>query len=246
MDSSSYNQLEKSISANRLSTYKLSAIHHSYPDTIVNYLWNTKLSENFYQLLQNLEVALRNAIYDAFTVHFSTQPFFYLYETDIKQPYIKRREYHSFGCWKMIGKVKSNFTNQGVPPSDGKIIAQLNFGFWTTLLNEKHYRIKMWRVILADVFPHYTFTKSRDNDMKQIAKKIDKIRTFRNRIFHYEPIFNQGGLDAIHNDIIDVLGWINPELQKLSLAFDEFDKIIDSKRHIRKKLNRLYPKKYKQ
>lgn len=241
MDFNDYNRLEQVISDSRLSTYR-QQFHTNNPRIITSsYIWNTKLSENFYFLLQNLEVGLRNSIYNAFTLHFPSTDFFHIHETDISKSYVERREYHSYACWRMIGKLKNNFTKQGLVPSDGKIIAELNFGFWTKLLNERHYRSKMWQTILPTAFPNYPFSHSLNNDRKTIALKIDTVRNFRNRIFHYEPIFNHAHLHRIHHDIIEVLGWLSPELQKLSLAFDEFNDILYSKKKINKKLQRLYP-----
>jgi len=240
MHSKDYDILEQLISRSRLSTYK-KQFHTTNPLTITSmYIWNAKLSENFYFLLQNLEVSLRNSIYEAFRQSFPNQSFFHLNEANIKKTYIKRLEYHSAACWKMICKVKANLEEENITLSDGKIIAELNFGFWTTLLRQKHYRNKMWRPILSTAFPYYPFSKSQSCDLRHISEKIDTIRLFRNRIFHYEPIFNHDNLHAIHRDMIEVLGWISPELQKLSLAFDEFDDIVYSKKKINKKLQRLY------
>lgn len=245
MNSNIYNELERCISSSRLFVYQLPSNDYTSHSTMMHYLWNTKLSENFYLLLQNLEVGLRNAIHYEFSKQFPAQHFFAMYESDISKSYIKRREYHSYGCWKMIGKVKSNLKAQGIAPSDGKVISELNFGFWTTLLMEKHYRIKLWRSLVRFVFPNYPFSSSQDKDIKLIAQKINNIRVFRNRIFHYEPIFNRSNLHKIHDDILEVLGWISPEIQKMSQSFDEFDKIIRSKHRIDRKIKRLYPSKYK-
>lgn len=240
MKETDYRQLERLISSNRLSTYRTLPQTTSHHQLIAAYLWNTQLSETFYLLLQNLEVGLRNAIYEAFNAHFPSQPFFFLYETDKDKRYIKRREYHSYGCWKMIAKVQSNLVGQGIALSDGKIIAELNFGFWTTLLKEKHYRNKMWRSIFSTTFPYYPFSHSIDNDVKTIAAKIDRIRIFRNRIFHYEPIFNHTDLFQMHADILEIIGWFSPDLQKLCMAFDEFDRVVRSRGRINKKVRSLY------
>lgn len=88
----------------------------------------------------------------------------------------------------------------------------------------------MWRKIFKEVFPNYPILSSIDSDKIIIGTKIDAIRDFRNRIFHYEPIFNQTNLTMVHDDILTVLGWINTDLQELSRLFDEFSLIEEKKR----------------
>lgn len=68
-----YNGIEKGLSSSRLSTYQNHS--HNADITIANYVLNAKLSEKFYFLLQNLEVTLRNAIYNGFKKHYPTSDF---------------------------------------------------------------------------------------------------------------------------------------------------------------------------
>ena len=229
-----FNSIEKSISSARLSTYKNHTTSNN-TQLISNYILNAKISENFYFLLQNLEVALRNAIYDAFKKHYPSDDFFYLYETNSRGRHT-RQEIHDYGCWKMLCGVKYKLRNE-VHLHDGKIIAELNFGFWTKLLLSTDNRYtNIWRRIFGDVFPYYHIAHSIDRDKPIVGRKIDDIRIFRNRIFHYEPVFNQANLVQIHDDIIDVLGWINKDMQKLSILFDDFQYMQEEKYFIRKQL----------
>jgi hypothetical protein len=242
MKQSVFKSIEKSISSARLSTYA----NHSKNNTelVVNYVLNAKISENFYFLLQNLEVSLRNAIYDGFKLHYPTDDFFYLHETNPKNRYLSRHEIHDRECWKMLCGAKHSLRN--ITINDGKIIAELNFGFWTKLLlsTDKKYT-KLWRQIFSEVFPHYTIVHSIDHDKGIIGKKIDAVRLLRNRIFHYEPIFNYPNLEQIHKDIVDILGWINKDMQNLSLIFDEFDFTNANKSFIQKHLRGNLPNKRK-
>lgn len=225
--------LEKSISTSRISTYKRTSVDTK--EAIADYVLNAKISQNFYFLLQNLEVSLRNAIYDSFKNHYTHSDFFYLYETNTFNRY-KSKEKHSRECWKMLCGVKYKLRHfQNI--SDGKIIAELNFGFWTELLTSKDTKYtNMWRKIFKDVFPNYTIKSTIDKDKTIIAHKIDDIRNFRNRIFHYEPVYNQEDLDTKHQEIFEVLGWINDDMKILNELFDEFYTIKLSKDVIVKKL----------
>jgi len=224
----------KKVYQNRLSTYRNHGSGISNKSVIINYVLNAKISENFYFLLQNLEVSLRNAIYDSFKKHYIGNDFFYISESDSRNRYYPRREKHSRECWKMLCGVKYSLRNI-TSLNDGKIISELNFGFWTELLlsNDQKYT-NMWRKIFSDVFPNYQIINSVDRDKTIVARKIDQIRKFRNRIFHYEPVFNQINLEEIHQNIVDLIGWINKDMQELSLTFDEFHLISKEKNHISK------------
>ncbi len=233
MKQNTFQSLERSISSARLSTYS----NHTNGNThlIANYVLNAKISENFYFLLQNLEVSLRNAIYDGFKSRYPDRNFFYLNETNSRNRYQRRQEHHDRECWKMLCGAKYNLRNRTI--NDGKIIAELNFGFWTKLMlsTDRKYT-DMWRTIFLDVFPYYTAVHSVDSDKVSVGNKIDKIRSFRNRIFHYEPIFNYPNLEQIHDDILEVLGWLNKDMQEFSILFDDFRFLQADKYYIRKQL----------
>lgn len=234
MNNDFFKSLERSISSSRISTYKSNG--HTEIETIADYVLNAKISQNFYFLLQNLEVSLRNAIYESFKKNYPNSDFFYLFENNSLNRYKSKKEKHSRECWKMLCGVKYKLKHMQTL-SDGKIIAELNFGFWTELLTSRDNKYTdMWRRIFLDVFPNYKIKSSIDQDKTFIALKIDNIRNFRNRIFHYEPIYNQSDLIKKHIDIFDVLTWLNEDMKILNELFDEFKNIEENKKEIIKKL----------
>ena len=237
MNNDFFKSLERSISSSRISTYKSNG--HTEIETIADYVLNAKISQNFYFLLQNLEVSLRNAIYDSFKKHYPNSDFFYLFENNSFNRYKSKKEKHSRECWKMLCGVKYKLKHMQTL-SDGKIIAERNFGFWTELLISRDNKYTdMWRRIFLDVFPNYKIKSSIDKDKISIALKIDDIRNFRNRIFHYEPIYNQSDLIKKHIDIFDILTWLNEDMKILNELFDEFKNIEENKKEIIKKLTNL-------
>jgi len=234
-----FKQLEKAISLSRLKTYTTND-KSSNEEILGKYIWNVQLSENFYFLLKNLEISLRNSIYDAYKNAYPQRTLFYINNEDR----YKRKEFHAIGSWKMIKVVKSNLVEEKKKISDEKIISQLNFGFWTKLLldNHRNYR-DMWRQILKDVFPHKPIKYNLDREKKDIAQRLHNIRVFRNRIFHYEPIFNRDDLDNIHKDILNIIGWINPELLTLTKMFDRYEEIVVKEKIIVKELSNFGEKR---
>ena len=104
--------------------------------------------------------------------------------------------------------------------STGKVIANLNFGFWTNLCVKK-YNSKIWnkKRCFYGVFPNYNGKMS----INIIAKKLYNIRRLRNRIFHYEKIFKypQRTL-GLYNDILEILSYLpsdNLEILKQTTTF---------------------------
>ena len=67
--------LEKLLSAKRLDTY-YKLFDGDKSKAIEYYKLNTKISEAFYPMLANLEIALRNAIHQSFSVRFDTENWF--------------------------------------------------------------------------------------------------------------------------------------------------------------------------
>ena len=234
MNNDFFKSLERSISSSRISTYKSNG--HTEIETIADYVLNAKISQNFYFLLQNLEVSLRNAIYDSFKKNYPNSDFFYLFENNSFNRYKSKKEKHSRECWKMICAAKYNILSKRININDGKIISELNFGFWITILLSTDTKYtNMWRKIFIEVFPNYKIMTSIDNDKIIVGTIINQIRNFRNRIFHYEPIFNKN-IEQIHKDIIIIIGWINKDMQWLSITFDEFKNLQEKINYINERL----------
>jgi hypothetical protein len=73
---------------------------------------------------------------------------------------------------------------------------------------------------------------------KEVNDELDKVRRFRNRINHNEPIcFNGNLIDftetlEVHNSIINLLTWIDPEIIKLISDFDKVRKTVERAKKI--------------
>jgi hypothetical protein len=64
----------------------------------------------------------------------------------------------------------------------GKIIAEQSFGFWTSLFESHHY--KLIGGVVINCFPNKPNHVSRNI----LNQKLNRIREFRNRVYHNEPI----------------------------------------------------------
>ena len=196
--------LERLLSAKRLGTY-YRLFNGDKTKAIEYYLLNIKISEAFYPLLANLEIALRNSIHQSFAVRFETENWF------------ETLEYQDLADQVKIAKFKIIKNRQQV--SCDKIVAELTFGFWTSLFNKQYARL-FWRPLM------FAF-KELDNEQKhrdKIAYKLNQVRKFRNRIFHYEPICNDlFALKTNHSNIIDILNWLDKDLVAWTLTNENFE-----------------------
>lgn len=113
-----------------------------------------------------------------------------------------------------IEKSERRFQRLRLQITSGKIIADQTFGFWTDLFEVHHYRLLSGRPI--QVFSNLPPAHGR----REVCDRLNKIRQFRNRINHNEPIcFNANIIDFtyvedIYQSINDILIWIDPELIK--------------------------------
>ena len=60
-----------------------------------------------------------------------------------------------------------------------------------------------------------------------IADALYRIRTLRNRIYHYEPIFNNlQDLEKLYNEMLTFLVWLDKDLPNLLSDIDRFNDIL--------------------
>jgi hypothetical protein len=60
---------------------------------------------------------------------------------------------------------------------------------------------------------------------KNLSKRLNRVRTLRNRIFHHEPIWHWRDLHNQHADILETITWVNPAMTVFAEQFDRFDEI---------------------
>jgi hypothetical protein len=156
------------------------------------YVWNTEMSAAFYSALQGVEIALRNAVHRelsrVYGTHWYDNPALPL------SPVAKN----------LLREAKAAIAQRKKPVIPPRVVAELPFGFWVSLLGPGPsglYEMRLWRPILYKAFPNAKLMR------KQVHLPLDQLRTLRNRIAHHEPIFQRRLADDYHS-ILQVLGWI--------------------------------------
>lgn len=187
---------------------------------------NLRVSQAFYPVLNLFEIFLRNTVNYHVSSHFSNPNWIVTEKTGfMSDPTLKPSR---FFLKKGIQKAERTIRGKGSSVTSGKVIAEQSFGFWTSLFDTHHYRLIGGSPIHA--FP----LKPASANRSLINQKLNKVRKFRNRIYHNEPIcFNASNIDFsaahnIKNEIYDLLNWIDTDLTDYVEYFNGIQPKIDS------------------
>jgi hypothetical protein len=243
----------KSISKNRLATYRARFDVNTDEKSLGIYMWNKKLCGVFLPVLQLLEVSLRNAIHEGYLEYQKKQ---LLIEnpdrTDLEQM-LDREWFKTFffnnstaypESYNHIVQAERALASKHKPRDIDNIISKLPFGFWANLTSKKHDAgqadsLELWPTIRKEVFPG-ALRGGAMISKKEIQDTIFDINDIRNRIAHHEPIWHAKhlfGQPAFSNKLIrdfgkclEVIGWINPsnlKTIKLMESCSEFSNLCN-------------------
>jgi len=180
--------IDKFISNSRLSSYK----------NIFEYEQNLIFSKKSYIPLSILEVALRNSIDALLSEKVSAD----WYEED--SFLTKDSKIKIYQAIELLKRKKEKISKH-------KIIAELSFGFWVNLF-KKPYEKKLRINDLKKVFPNLPSKNKKQTNREIIYKKLNHIRNFRNRVFHYEKVLNRDDYNLIFNEIYELLSYFDDEV----------------------------------
>ena len=182
--------LRKALSDERLSTY-LKATNGDFQKALALYVKNIEVSAAFLLPLQGLEISLRNAINTTISAHYATDDWFDTIPLDAAGKII-------------IEKAKSKLTDEKKDLDNSRIVAEISFGFWVTLLSRKYHQT-LWEPFLHNTFPHAKKPR------RKIHGCLFNLSKLRNRIAHHEPIFHRH-LEKDYASILEALGWVCPDM----------------------------------
>jgi len=126
-----------------------------------------------------------------------------------------------------VEKAERTIRRKGGAISSGKVISEQSFGFWTSLFETHHYRL------IGGVIIHCFPNKPNNVNRSVISQKLNRIREFRNRVYHNEPIcFNGPNIDFsqaedIRDEIFEMLSWIDSDLSTYTEYFNGINTKID-------------------
>lgn len=208
------------LSTSRLSRYGLGQDEQSL--VLARYKWNLALSEALYPSLSLLEVALRNQVDLAISELFSPQWLNEDWSGWIRTPIMKRKALPNPEK-ESVMKAKQSLVRDAGDWTRGKLVAELNFGFWVGMF-KSYYHTGLWNQKnkpLRKVFP-----QSKGLSPKEIYLILNNIRRFRNRIAHHEPIFDNPHLMKDYETVFSVIGWLGTDLKTMALELDRFPDVL--------------------
>jgi len=206
MNPAFFQQIEGILHTERINAYWQDGPDHAI--TLSRYLLNMALSESLYPSLQFAEIALRNAVHRELTARCDTVVW---YDSPLAR----------LTAWQQdkVTEAKDALGKRRKPLTSGRIVAELNFGFWTGFFNNCHARTGIGSYLAKTAFPQAPAAE-------QYQSKLDKrwlaIRDLRNRVFHHERILHWKDLDLRHQAILEIIAWMSPELHELAKSLDRF------------------------
>lgn len=221
MNDKFYDSLEKSISKERLEHYSIIFETKDKKQVTQKYLLNIELSKSLYLPLQKFEITLRNNIHNILTIHLETDKWF---------------EINSFLTIESSNKINDAKKNITKELTSGRIVSELNFGFWCALFS-KPYDQKIWNKYTKLIFPNIP---KKYATRKILMNKINFIRKLRNRVFHFDTIIQSTNLLETYKELLEMIYWLNKDIYDLTIEFDEFENIYNNEEKIiKEKLDNL-------
>ena len=182
-----------------------------------HYKANIALSESLYTSLSVFEVTLRNALSKELERMMGRKDWYSVFPSN---PALK-------SLTSEVTVAIRHISQRGEMVSPDKIIAELTFGFWVTLLNSE-YELGLWKSLRL-AFPHMP---KKDRKRKNVSSPCNALRKLRNRVFHHESIcWDLDYITDIHNRLVMVLGWINTDMPSWLDEVDHFCKVVDEIRN---------------
>lgn len=218
-----YSQLEYYVSQPRINRF-LRACGNSKSKAQKLYKINLRVSQAFYPLLNLFEIFLRNTIHGHVATHFNDMDWIITQKNGFMNADLLAQS--NYFLKASVIKAENNIRKFGGTVTSGKIVAEQTLGFWTSFFDGHHYGLLSGIPIGAFPFKPRTINRS------VISTKLKRIREFRNRIYHNEPICFKGSIidfstaTNIMNDVHDIIQWINPVLLDYTEYFNNINRKI--------------------
>ena len=222
--SMTYRALCKSLSRNRLAGYSLDTDSDS-SDAIARYMWNLQIVAAFSPVLNTLEVAFRNALFEVGT------------ETTAPRGLSTR----SVPCWldaspSILQQQEEKDVSEAITRlgkgtrrlTAGHLVSQLGFGFWIRLCDRPYeHGNKNGPGIWPTATKRFHNCPKSSRTRAAIRDAFNEIREFRNILAHHQPVWDKPVL-KLHSRAIELIGWMNPHLASVTAHHSQLPPVIGS------------------
>lgn len=200
-----WNDLEKHFSAARLGRYRASC-GGDEGRAARAYVNNMLLAEAMMPMLNVLEIALKNGIHRRLHIVYGRPDW---WEAWNGNPVFQSQS-------REIAGAKDKLQRRAEAATPDKIIAELAFGFWSSLFNVR-FQTVLWKDLRL-VFPR---CPKPQRQRHTISSALNQVRELRNRVFHHEQLLwlNPALID-LHSKGLEVVGWLDPQLPQWLQQYD--------------------------
>lgn len=135
-----------------------------------------------------------------------------------------------------VANVEARLRSEHKNLTHHRLVAGLSLGFWTGLFTRKYEisnfssyqptpgtQTALWPRHLRNTFPHLP---KRFLTRDHVYRILAPLAMLRNAIFHHRPIWNEK-LNALHVSATEVIGWISPEVQRMTVHVDRFPAVYN-------------------
>lgn len=175
-------------------------------DAIARYVWAIEVAKSLQPKLHALEITFRNRVHNALSMLHG--PNWYDLATLMTSDDLSK-----------VAAAKQNLKFLRKPENPGRIVAELSFGFWTSLYGKNHEH-DVVRPTIHNVFPLYSGPQKLQRSV--VASRLRDARFLRNRISHLEHVAFDVKLPSIHAEACEMISWMNTEMGVLSDIGDDF------------------------
>lgn len=183
------------------------------------YAWNIELTTAFWGPVACLEVFVRNAVHDALRRG-------------------RRDDWWNEGGVHLLDRerraideaVRTLQRRGERDPSPDRVVAATNFGLWVGLTDAGiprdpiwSYETALWQPRIVSAFPGLGPVRR-----KQLHRRLDDVRRFRNRLAHHEPI-HTAPLQQIRDDVVAIAGFVDPDAAAFIRGAQRIDEVLSRK-----------------
>lgn len=249
-----FTDIKTLISTARLNGYRSAFDTESDAETFGIYAWNLELAGALGSLLQLVEVALRNTINEAGKININTPVGEYWFDhipsnqvedeealplPNGTKPLIESIQKKNFVDGikkakrnaKKLLKKKLGEDTTAIPTID-QIISQTDFSVWEYIFDKCFYDGDsnsgfLWPKGYIKAFKKPPTVTGKNKQFQQrdiIRRRIEMIRSLRNRVYHNEPLWSDSGSNDITkivssvnkkiDEILELTYWISPSLNR--------------------------------
>ena len=192
-----WNDLERHFSSARLGRYR-AACHGDESRAARAYVNNLLLAEATMPMLNVIEIAPKNGVHQRLTTRYQRTDWWEAWTNDASLAWQVRE----------VGKAKVKLQRRAEALTPDKIIAELAFGFWSSLFNV-HFQSILWKDLRL-VFPRCPKSQGQRHT---VSSALNQTRELRNRVFHHEQLlWLAPALIDLHTKGVEIIGWLDPKL----------------------------------